>query len=108
MNIMLTGSSQCCTEFFLIKELTFKKMLLEGLKLMIVGMASVTLFLLLLIACVELIKLLTRNFRMNQEQSLLLSSKSGSNKYKDFPNLEVPVEVFAAAIEYYESDNNNT
>ena len=83
-------------------------MLIEGLKLMIVGMASVMLFLLLLIVCVELIKFLTRNFRMNQEQSLLLSLKSGSNKYKDVPNLEVPVEVFAAAIEYYESDNNNT
>ena len=83
-------------------------MLIEGLKLMIVGMASVMLFLLLLIVCVELIKLLTRNFRMKQEQSLLLSRKSGSNKYKDVPNLEVPVEVFAAAITYYELDNNNT
>ena len=83
-------------------------MMLEGLKLMIVGMASVMIFLLLLIACIELIKFLTRNFSMNQEQSLLLSRKSGSNKYKDVPNLEVPVEVFAAAITYYELDNNNT
>ena len=83
-------------------------MMLEGLKLMIVGMASVMIFLLLLIACIKLIKFLTRNFSMNQEQSLLLSRKSGSNKYKDVPNLEVPVEVFAAAITYYELDNNNT
>ncbi len=83
-------------------------MMLEGLKLMIVGMASVMIFLLLLITCIELIKFLTRNFSMNQEQSLLLSRKSGSNKYKDVPNLEVPVEVFAAAITYYELDNNNT
>ena len=83
-------------------------MMLEGLKLMIVGMASVMIFLLLLIACIELIKFLTRNFSMNQEQSLLLRRKSGSNKYKDVPNLEVPVQVFAAAIEYYELDNNNT
>tara|TARA_B100001250_G_scaffold128181_1_gene109089 strand:+ start:275 stop:523 length:249 start_codon:yes stop_codon:yes gene_type:complete len=82
--------------------------MLEGLKLMIVGMASVMIFLLLLITCIELIKFLTRNFSMNQEQSLLLSRKSGSNKYKDVPNLEVPVEVFAAAITYYELDNNNT
>ena len=82
--------------------------MLEGLKLMIVGMASVMIFLLLLIACIKLIKFLTRNFSMNQEQSLLLSRKSGSNKYKDVPNLEVPVEVFAAAITYYELDNNNT
>ena len=83
-------------------------MLIEGLKLMIVGMASVMLFLLLLIGCVEFIKFITQNFRMMQEQSLLLNRKSGSNKYKDVPNLEVPVEVFAAVIAYYELDNNNT
>ena len=81
-------------------------MLLEGLKLMIVGMATVMLFLLLLIACIEWVKFLTRNFTMNQEQSSLQSRKSDSNKYKTVPNLEVPVEVFAAAIASYESDNN--
>ena len=81
-------------------------MLLEGLKLMIVGMATVMLFLLLLIACIEWVKFLTRNFTMNQEQSSLQSRKSDSNKYKTVPNLEVPVEVFAAAIAFYESDNN--
>ena len=83
-------------------------MLLEGLKLMIVGMATVILFLLLLIACIEWVKFLTRNFTMNQQQSLLQSRKSDSNKYKTVPNLEVPVEVFAAAIASYESDNNTS
>ena len=83
-------------------------MLLEGLKLMIVGMATVILFLLLLIACIEWVKFLTRNFTMNQEQSLLQNRKSDSNKYKTVPNLEVPVEVFAAAIASYESDNNTS
>ena len=73
---------------------------------MIVGMASVMLFLLLLIACIEWVKLLTRNLTMNQEQSLLQSRKSDSNKYKTDSKLEVPVEVFAAAITSYESDNN--
>ena len=81
-------------------------MLLEGLKLMIVGMATVMLFLLLLIVCIELVKFLTRNFTINQQQSLLQSGKSDSNKYKTVPNPEVPVEVFAAAIASYESDNN--
>ena len=80
-------------------------MLVEGLKLMLVGMASVMLFLLLLIASIELVKLLTRNFTMSQEQSLLLSRKSELNKYKSVPNHEVPVEVFAAAIASYETDN---
>ena len=83
-------------------------MLLEGLKLMIVGMTTVMLFLLLLIACIEWIKFLTRNFTMNQEQSLLQSGKSDSNKYKTVTKLEVPVEVFAAAIASYESDNNTS
>ena len=81
-------------------------MLLEGLKLMIVGMATVMLFLLLLIACLEWVRFLTRKFTMNQEQSLLQSRKSYSNKVKTVPNLELPVEVFAAAIVSYESDNN--
>ena len=83
-------------------------MLLEGLKLMIVGMATVMLFLLLLIACIEWVKFLTRNFTMNQQQSLHQSRKSDSNKYKTATNLEVPVEVFAAAIASYESDNNTS
>jgi len=83
-------------------------MLLEGLKLMIMGMATVMIFLLLLIACIEWIRFLTRNFTMNQEQSLLQSCKSDSNKFKTVPNLELPVEVFAAAIASYESDNNTS
>ena len=83
-------------------------MLIEGLKLMIVGMTTVMLFLLLLIASIEWIKFLTRNFTMNQEQSLLQSGKSDSNKYKTVPKLEVPVEVFAAAIASYDSDNNTS
>ena len=81
-------------------------MLLEGLKLMIVGMATVMLFLLMLIVCIEWVRFLTRNFTWNQEQSLLQSHKSDSNKFKTVPNLELPVEVFAAAIASYESDNN--
>ena len=83
-------------------------MLIEGLKLMIVGMTTVMLFLLLLIASIEWIKFLTRNFTMNQQQSLHQSRKSNSNKCKTVPKLEVPVEVFAAAITSYESENNNS
>ena len=75
---------------------------------MIVGMATDMLFLLLLIACIELVRFLTRNFTLNQEQSLLQSRKSDSNKVKTVPNLELPVEVFAAAIASYELDNNTS
>ena len=83
-------------------------MLLEGLKLMIVGMATVMLFLMLLIACIEWVRFLTRNFTLNQEQSLLQSRKSDSNKFNNVTNLELPVEVFAAAIASYESDNSTS
>ena len=83
-------------------------MLLEGLKLMIVGMATVMLFLLMLIACIEWVRFLTRNFTLNQEQSLLQSQKSDSNKFTTVPNHELPVEVFAAAIASYESDSNTS
>ena len=83
-------------------------MLLEGLKLMIVGMATVMLFLLLLIVSIEWVRFLTRNFTLNQEQSLLQSRKSDSNKFNNVTNLELPVEVFAAAIASYESDRNTS
>ena len=83
-------------------------MLLEGLKLMIVGMATVMLFLLLLIVSIEWVRFLTRNFTTNQEQSLLQSRKTDSNKFKTVPNLKLPVEVFAAAIASYESDNSTS
>ena len=73
---------------------------------MIMGMATVMLFLLMLIACIEWVKFLTRNISLNQEQALLQSRKSDSNKFKTVPNLELPVEVFAAAIASYESENN--
>ena len=82
--------------------------MLEGLKLMIVGMATVMLFLLLLIVSIEWVRFLTRNFSLNQEQSLLQRRKSASNNFKTVPNLEFPVEVFAAAIASYESDNNTS
>ena len=81
-------------------------MLLEGLKLMIMGMATVMLFLLLLIACIEWVRFLTRNFALKQEQSLIHSRKSDSKKLNTVPNLELPIEVFAAAIVSYESDKN--
>ena len=71
-------------------------------------MATVMLFLLLLIACIEWVRFLTRNFTLNQEQSLLQSRKSDSNKFNNVTNLELPVEVFAAAIASYELDNNTS
>ena len=105
MNWHFLFHSMLCRTFVNLNQ-PFKLMMLEGLKLMILGMATVMLFLLLLIACIELVRFLTRNFTLNQEQSLLLCRNSDSNKFKTTSNLELPVEVFAATISSYESDNN--
>ena len=79
-------------------------MLWEGLKLMVVGMATVMIFLILLIACIELVKYLTRNHaalvlenQKNQQKSVNTSIKLENSKI-------VPVEVFAAAISAFEVD----
>ena len=79
-------------------------MLWEGLKLMVVGMATVMIFLILLIACIELVKYLTRNHaalvlenQKNQQKSVNTSIKLENSKI-------VPVEVFAATISAFEVD----
>ena len=49
-------------------------MLWEGLKLMVVGMATVMIFLILLIAFIELVKYLTRN-----HAALVLENQKNAN-----------------------------
>ena len=82
-------------------------MLWEGLKLMCIGMATVMLFLLLMIVCIEWVKHLTRNYTMLQQQELKSKHKSGMNSPETDTTTAVPVEVFAAAISTFESDNNS-
>ena len=83
-------------------------MLWEGLKLMVIGMATVMLFLLLMIACIEWVKLLTRNYTMLQQQGLKSQSKFSTNSPITDTTSAVPIEVFAAAISTFESNNNFT
>lgn len=83
-------------------------MLLEGLKLMVVGMSTVMLFLLLMIVCIEWVKFLTRNFTLNQQQTLQDKRKSDLMTHKSTQSFDVPIEVFAAAIASYESANNTS
>ena len=83
-------------------------MLWEGLKLMGIGMATVMLFLLLMIACIEWVKLLTRNYTMLQQQGLKSQSKFSTNSPKIDTTSALPIEVFAAAISTFESNNNFT
>ena len=79
-------------------------MLWEGLKLMVVGMATVMLFLMLMIACIQWVKYLNRNFTALEQQAQKTLRKSSNYPAKHLVISKVPVEVFAAAITVFEAD----
>ena len=81
-------------------------MLWEGLKLMCIGMATVMLFLLLMIGCIEWVKHLTRNYTLLQQQALQARRKSNPNSTETDTSSTVPVEVFSAAITAFDSEKN--
>ncbi len=81
-------------------------MLLEGLKLMCVGMAMVMLFLLLMIVFIAWVKNLTRNYTILQLQALQARRKFKTNTSQTDQSSTVPIEVFAGAITSFESDDN--
>jgi len=82
-------------------------MLLEGFKLMGVGMTTVMLFLIFLISCIELVRHLNRNFIESEKTSLKDVQESQKNTIKSKPIKKLPIEVFAAAISAFESEKNN-
>ncbi len=75
---------------------------------MIVGMATVMLFLLLMIVCIEWVKYFTRNFTLNQQQRLHESRKLELSAQETALSTDVPIEVFAAAIASYESADDTS
>ena len=81
-------------------------MLLEGLKLMCVGMAMVMLFLLLMIVFIAWVKNLTRNYTILQLQELQARRKFKTNTSQTDQSSAVPIEVFVGAITSFESDDN--
>ena len=81
-------------------------MLLEGLKLMCLGMAMVMLFLFLMIVFIAWVKNLTRNYTILQLQALQARRKFKTNTSQTDQSSVVPIEVFAAAITSFESDDN--
>ena len=81
-------------------------MLLEGLKLMCVGMAMVMLFLLLMIVFIAWVKNLTRNYTILQLQALQARRKFKTNTSQTDQSSAVLIEVFAGAITSFESDDN--
>jgi len=83
-------------------------MLWEGLKLMGVGMATVMLFLMLMIACIEWVKYLNRNLTALEQQAQKTRRKSSNSPEKQQVITSVPVEVFAAAITAFEADSKTS
>ena len=81
-------------------------MLWEGLKLMGVGMTTVLLFLMVVIACIEWVKHYTRKYNILEQQALQARSKSEPNSNERDTSSIVPVEVFSAAITAFESEKN--
>ena len=79
-------------------------MLLEGLKLMVLGMITVMLFLMFTIMFVELVKYLNRNFTALEKTSLEKKEKSEFQTTISKTKRALPIEVFAAAISAFESD----
>ena len=83
-------------------------MLWEGLKLMGVGMATVMLFLMLMIACIEWVKYLNRNFTALEQRAQKALRKFSNSPAKQKVISPVPVEVFATAITVFEADSKTS
>jgi len=79
-------------------------MLWEGLKLMGVGMTTVMLFLMGVIACIEWVKYYTRKYTILEQQAIQARHISNLNSTEKESLSEVPVEVFSAAITTFESE----
>ena len=73
-----------------------------------VGMATVMLFLMLMIACIEWVKHLNRNSNAIEQQAQKSRQKSSTNTATQQAKSEVPAEVFAAAITAFETDNKTS
>lgn len=91
-------------------------MLIEGLKLMMMGMTTVFLFLSVMIVVTLLVSHLTRNIAAKELAGIEAAKKQRASKQKQKQKQkktgpspigeEVPLAVFAAAIAAYEEERN--
>jgi sodium pump decarboxylase gamma subunit len=85
-------------------------MLLAGLKLMFIGMATVVLFLLLMIVLIQIVSKLTVNIAAKELAAIKkekLERARRANEIKLSEEGDVPIAVFAAAIAAFEEDAVN-
>ena len=73
-----------------------------------VGMTTVMLFLMAMIACIEWVKLFTRKYTILEQQALQARRKYNPNSTEIDISSTVPVEVLSAAITTFESEKNTT
>ena len=78
-------------------------MLLEGFKLMIIGMGTVVLFLTVMVYGLQGIAWMSRH-HTKREEELIKTEKQRKSQVIAYPQDEVPIAVFAAAISAFESD----
>jgi len=95
-------------------------MIIEGFKLMAIGMSIVMVFLCLMILCIQLITRLTRNVALEElailEQERKAKAKSRARTSKSHSRSDLitpdsdspPIAVFMAAIAAYEADRLRT
>ena len=77
-------------------------MLLEGVKLMMMGMVTVVIFLVVMIYCIQIVAFLSRHITAAELQQMEAAKQ---RKAAISPGEEeVPIAVFAAAIAAYEAD----
>lgn len=82
-------------------------MLIEGLKLMLMGMGTVMLFLSVMIICINAVTRLNKNNTESELTRLEGEKKKQKVRFKPAAPAQVgdvPIAVFAAAIAAYEAD----
>ena len=72
------------------------------------GMTTVMLFLMAMIACIEWVKHFTRKNTILEQQALQARRIYNPNSTEPDISSTVPVEVFSAAITTFESDKDTT
>ena len=83
--------------------------LLEGLKLMVIGMTTVLLFLAFMILLIQIVAKLTAGFAAHELAIIQKAKEDRARKAKKLKGIsqgEIPTAVFAAAIAAYEQDRS--
>ena len=86
--------------------------LIEGLKLMVIGMTTVFVFLSIMIMVINLVARLTKKHAIIEldqleEAKLARASKSRNKKGKGTGQGQVPTAVISAAVAAYQTDEKN-